>query len=80
MSLAYAAVIALAIAAWVVPMAAALAGRRPKRFQYCFRLVFIVLTMTCLLLAVGPEYASGFLLLGFSVGGVLTWAVMLDSP
>ena len=80
MSFGYAAVIALSIVTWVIPVTAAFKGQRPNRIQFSCAILMVVVLLTSILLAAGPEYAAGFLLVSLSVGGVLTWAVVFDSP
>ena len=77
MSFGYAAVIALSIVTWVIPVTAAFKG---QRIQFSCAILMVVVLLTSILLAAGPEYAAGFLLVSLSVGGVLTWAVVFDSP
>ena len=79
MSLSYVAVVILSIAIWVVPMTAAMGGS-PQKLQFTSPLILIVIALVSVLLAVGPEFAVVFLLLSVSVGGMLTWAVLFDSP
>ena len=79
MSLTFITVVVLSIATWVIPMTAAMGGK-PKQLQFNSALILIVIALTSVLLAMGLEFAVGFLLLSLTVGGMLTWAVLFDSP